>query len=53
MNVLDQINIQDIVAIAKEACKAIMEVYKQDFKVEYKEDNSPLTLADKKLLFEH
>ena len=48
MNVLDQINIQDIVAIAKEAGKAIMEVYKQDFKVEYKYDDSPLTPADKK-----
>ena len=37
---LDQINIQDIVTIAKEAGDAIMQVYKQD--------NSPLTLADKK-----
>jgi 3'(2'), 5'-bisphosphate nucleotidase len=46
--VLDQINIQDIVAIAKEAGKAIMEIYSQDIKVEYKQDNSPLTRADKK-----
>jgi len=45
---LDQINIQDIVAIAKEAGNAIMQVYKQDFEVEYKQDSSPLTLADKK-----
>jgi 3'(2'), 5'-bisphosphate nucleotidase len=45
---LDQINIQDIVTIAKEAGKAIMQVYKQDFEVEYKQDSSPLTLADKK-----
>jgi 3'(2'), 5'-bisphosphate nucleotidase len=45
---LNQINIQDIVTIAKEAGNAIMQVYKQDFEVEYKQDNSPLTLADKK-----
>ena len=45
---LNQIDIQDIVTIAKEAGKAIMQVYKQDFKVEYKQDNSPLTLADKR-----
>jgi len=29
------------------AGEAIMNIYKQDFEVEYKEDNSPLTLADK------
>ena len=45
---LNQIDIQDIVTIAKEAGNAIMQVYKQDFKVEYKQDSSPLTLADKK-----
>jgi len=45
---LNQIDIQNIVAIAKEAGKAIMRVYKQDFEVEYKQDSSPLTLADKK-----
>jgi len=45
---LRQINIQDIVAIAKEAGYSIMQVYEKDFKVEYKEDNSPLTLADRK-----
>ena len=45
---LNQIDIQDIVTIAKEAGDAIMQVYKQDFEVEYKQDNSPLTLADKK-----
>jgi 3'(2'), 5'-bisphosphate nucleotidase len=46
--VLNQINIQDIIAIAKEAGNAIMQIYNQDFKVEFKQDNSPLTLADKK-----
>jgi 3'(2'), 5'-bisphosphate nucleotidase len=45
---LNQIDIQDIVTIAKEAGSAIMQVYKQDFEVEYKQDNSPLTLADTK-----
>jgi len=45
---LDKINIKDIVAIAKEAGDAIMQIYSQDFEVEYKQDNSPLTLADKK-----
>ncbi|HPF97772.1 MAG TPA: inositol monophosphatase family protein, partial [Mangrovimonas sp.] len=30
------------------AGKAIMEVYDSTFEVEYKDDNSPLTLADKK-----
>lgn len=44
---LNQINIQEIVAIAKEAGNAIMKIYRQDFKVEYKQDESPLTLADK------
>ena len=45
---LNQIDIQNIVTIAKEAGNAIMQIYKQDFKVEYKQDSSPLTLADKK-----
>jgi len=45
---LNQVDIQDIVAIAKEAGNAIMQIYKQDFEVEYKQDDSPLTLADKK-----
>ncbi|WP_428087126.1 3'(2'),5'-bisphosphate nucleotidase CysQ [Candidatus Thioglobus sp.] len=45
---LNQINIQDIVGIAKAAGNVIMQIYSQDFKVEYKQDNSPLTLADKK-----
>ena len=45
---LDKINIQDIVTIAKEAGNAIMQIYGRDFKVEYKQDNSPLTEADTK-----
>ena len=45
---LDKIDIQDIVKIAKDAGKAIMKIYNQDFAVEYKTDNSPLTIADQK-----
>jgi len=45
---LNKVDIQDIVTIAKEAGNAIMQVYEQDFEVEYKKDSSPLTLADKK-----
>jgi len=42
------INIQSIVAIAKEAGDAIMKIYDKDFEIEYKKDSSPLTVADKK-----
>lgn len=44
---LDQIHIQDVVAIAKNAGCSIMQIYKRDFEVEYKQNNSPLTIADK------
>ena len=44
---LDQINIQDIIKIAKDAGKAIIKIYNQNFDVEYKTDCSPLTIADK------
>jgi len=46
--VLDKIDIQDIVKIAKDAGKAIMKIYNEDFGVEYKKDNTPLTIADQK-----
>ena len=36
---LDQINIQDIIKIAKDAGKAIMKIYNQNFDVEYKTDS--------------
>ncbi len=45
---LDNINIKEIITIAKSAGDAIMEIYNQDFQVEYKDDNSPLTAADLK-----
>ncbi|MGM0520394.1 MAG: 3'(2'),5'-bisphosphate nucleotidase CysQ [Campylobacterota bacterium] len=41
------INIEYINKIAIKAGEAIMEIYSQDFDVEYKDDNSPLTKADK------
>ena len=45
---LEQIEIQDIIIIAKDAGNAVMKIYNQNFDVEYKPDNSPLTIADKK-----
>lgn len=45
---VEQIDINDIISIAQKAGDAIMEIYAQDFNIEYKEDKSPLTQADKK-----
>ena len=45
---LKTIELEKIVTIAQEAGKAIMKIYKKDFKVEYKDDKSPLTEADLK-----
>lgn len=45
---LKKINIEDITNIALEAGKAIMEIYKRDFQIDYKDDKSPLTEADTK-----
>ncbi len=45
---LDQIKIEDIVLIAHQAGNVIMEIYQKDFHIEYKDDKSPLTIADKK-----
>ena len=45
---LKDIDLEKVVAIAKEAGDAIMEIYARDFKVEYKDDKSPLTEADLK-----
>jgi len=46
--VLKDIDLENIVFIAKEAGEAIMQIYKKDFIIEYKEDDSPLTEADTK-----
>jgi len=43
---LDTIDIEVIKNIALEAGEAIMKIYLQEFDVEYKTDNSPLTQAD-------
>lgn len=45
---LEKIDIKDIKNIALEAGKSIMEIYKKDFTIEYKDDKSPLTEADLK-----
>ena len=45
---LSDIDIEDIVTIAKTAGDAIMKIYDRDFTVEYKDDKSPLTEADLK-----
>ena len=43
---LDKIDLNDIEKIALDAGNTIMEIYKRDFSIEYKDDNSPLTEAD-------
>lgn len=43
---LEQIEINDIVTIARKAGDAIMEIYAKDFSVEFKDDKTPLTEAD-------
>ena len=44
---LDNIDIQKINQMAKDAGVAIMKIYSQPIEVEQKDDNSPLTLADR------
>ena len=48
MSKLDQININDITNIAKEAGDAIKEIYERDFTVDYQGDKSTFTEADLK-----
>lgn len=43
---IEKIDIQKINSIAKKAGDRIMRIYQQDFKIEFKNDNSPLTKAD-------
>ena len=43
---LNTIQIEDIMAIAKDAGEVVMEIYQRDFDIEYKDDTSPLTEAD-------
>ncbi|PCH83006.1 MAG: 3'(2'),5'-bisphosphate nucleotidase [Piscirickettsiaceae bacterium] len=44
---LNKINVQDVVVLARKAGEAIMEIYQKDFEIEFKADKSPLTEADK------
>lgn len=46
-NVLESIDIELIKSIALEAEDAIMRIYAKEFSIEYKDDQSPLTEADK------
>ena len=48
MDIFNKIKLIDIENIALKAGEAIMEIYKKDFQVEYKDDKSPLTEADTK-----
>jgi len=43
---ISEIDINEVVKIAEKAGNAIMQIYKKDFKIEYKDDKSPLTEAD-------
>jgi 3'(2'), 5'-bisphosphate nucleotidase len=45
---LEHIDIHKIIHIARLAGDAIMDIYLKDFDIEYKDDKSPLTEADKK-----
>jgi len=45
---LNSINVKDVEAIALQAGNVIMNIYKKDFNIEYKDDKSPLTEADLK-----
>ena len=45
---IENIKIEEIKNIVLNAGKAVMEIYNKDFTVEYKDDKSPLTEADKK-----
>ena len=46
MIMIENIDIQKINSIAKKAGDEIMRIYQQDFDVDYKKDDSPLTKAD-------
>jgi len=44
---LNKIDVQDVVTLAKKAGEVIMVIYQKDFDIEFKADQSPLTEADK------
>ena len=41
------INMNELILIAKRAGEAIMEFYKKEYAVSIKDDNSPITAADR------
>ncbi|GAB6045609.1 3'(2'),5'-bisphosphate nucleotidase CysQ [Caminibacter profundus] len=43
-----EFNIDDVLEIARKAGEEVLKIYNKDFEVEYKDDKSPLTEADKK-----
>ena len=45
---LETIEMKEVIDVALKAGEAIMEIYEKDFSIEYKDDKSPLTEADKK-----
>jgi len=45
---LNNISLEELIKISIQAGLAILDIYHQDFDVEFKQDNSPLTLADQK-----
>ncbi len=45
---LNKIDLEIVVKIAKDAGDAIMKIYDKDFQIDYKDDKSPLTEADTK-----
>lgn len=45
---LNKIDLRHIENIARKSANAIMEIYKRDFHIDYKDDKSPLTEADLK-----
>ncbi len=42
-----EFNIDDVLEIAKKAGKEVLKIYNKEFDIEYKDDKSPLTEADK------
>jgi 3'(2'), 5'-bisphosphate nucleotidase len=45
---LETIDVEEIKKIALKAGEAVMQIYRKDFSVDYKDDKSPLTEADLK-----
>ncbi len=44
---VSEFNIDDVLELAKKAGEEVLKIYNKDFKIEYKDDKSPLTEADK------